>query len=294
LHVLRSDLHNILVDEFNRHSPGCCELNTCIQSYSESESAVTINTSDGRSFECDCLLGADGIKSKIKSQLSNNEPSIYTGNVAWRGVVPANRLPKNFMAKIATNYVGPRKHMVIYYLRDQQLVNFVGVVENQDWKIESWSSTGSWQDLKADFDGWHPTVQTLIDAVDKDQCFRWALHHHLPLKCWSSKRVTLLGDAAHAMLPFMASGAAMAIEDARILQRSIDQSPNISDALQLYQANRIPRTTKVQRMSVQAGKLYHIQSKGLLKVVFSGLKLLNNSRGSFLAEYDANSVSLCR
>ena len=106
------------------------------------------------------------------------------------------------------------------------------------------------------------------------------------------KRVTLLGDAAHAMLPFMASGAAMAIEDARVLQRSFDQTQSVSDALQLYQVNRIFRTAKVQRMSAQAGNLYHIKNPLLLKLAFAGINMMSKSRDAFLAEYDANTVPL--
>ena len=292
LHVLRSDLHEILAQELMLRQPGGCKLNACVSSYTDNEQNVTLHTSDGESFTGDCLIGADGIKSTIKTQLVGAANATFTGNVAWRGVVPASRLPDDFMAKVATNFIGPRKHMVIYYLRDQQLVNFVGVVENNKWRDESWSTVASWHELKSDFGGWHPTVQAVIDAVDKDQCFRWALHQHAPHSSWSGKRVALLGDAAHAMLPFMASGAAMAIEDARILQRSFDQTKSVREALQVYQANRIPRTAKVQRMSAHAGKLYHIQSPMLLKLAFSGISLMSKSRDAFLAEYDANTVPL--
>lgn len=292
LHVLRSDLHEILAQELMRRLPNGCELDTCVSSYSDNEQDITLQTRDGRFFTGDCLIGADGIRSIVKKQLLGAKNPVFTGNVAWRGVVPASRLPDDFMDRVATNFIGPQKHMVIYYLRNQQLVNFVGVVENKEWQDESWAAKAPWQELKADFSGWHPTVQAVIDAVDKDQCFRWALHQPAPLTNWSGKRVTLLGDAAHAMLPFMASGAAMAIEDARVLQRSFDQTQSVGEALQLYQGNRISRTTKVQRMSAQAGKLYHIKNPMLLKLAFSGINLMSRSRDAFLAEYDANTAPL--
>ncbi|MDB4451353.1 hypothetical protein N9121_03270, partial [Pseudomonadales bacterium] len=113
--------------------------------------------------------------------------------------------------------VGPGKHIVIYYLRNQQLINLVGVVETAThWPHESWQQKAPWSELKADFEGWHPTVQTLLDAVDHDACYRWALYERPPLNNWSTPRTSLLGDAAHPMLPFLAQGACMGKKTARL------------------------------------------------------------------------------
>jgi len=288
LHIHRADLQTVLVDAFE----GQIELGAFVSSYTETRDGVSITLNDGRQFEGDCLIGADGIKSSVRKQLLGDIKPIFTGNVAWRGVVARDKLPENFMQTVATNFMGQGKHMVIYYLRNQELVNFVGVVEGQQWLDESWTSLGSWQELKNEFDGWHPTVQTLIDAANKQQCYRWALFNHRPFKTWSSDRVTLLGDAAHATLPFMASGAAMAIEDARILQRSLDQSANIGDALQRYQQHRIPRTSKVQIDSARFGKLYHISNPLALKFAFKALQSVAKAKESFLPGYNANIVKI--
>jgi len=120
------------------------------------------------------------------------------------------------------------------------------------------------------------------------------VHDHPPLKNWSSSRVTLLGDAAHATLPFMASGAAMAIEDARVLQRSLEKFEQLSDALQCYQRNRITRTSKVQTDSVKFGRIYHIQNSLARKFAFKALKYVAKRKEYFLPSYDANKVDLVR
>lgn len=291
LHVHRADLQQILVRAF-AHNQSAVALNTSVVGYSEEVDKVTVHCADGRHFSGDCLVAADGVKSIIRDQLLGHRAPLFTGNVAWRGVVPAERLPPDFMQKTVSNFVGPNKHMVIYYLRNQQLVNFVGVVENERWTDSSWSTRAPKAELEDDFAGWHPTVQAVIHAVDKDQCYRWALHNHKPFDHWSSSRVTLLGDAAHATLPFMASGAAMAIEDGRILQRALDEAPNTEQGLQLYQRNRLARTTKIQNMSTNMGKLYHIKNKMLLRMAFKALAILPGKKDEFLPDYDANTIPI--
>jgi salicylate hydroxylase len=292
LHVHRADLHRILSNAFNARAASAVTFNATVASYNEQDDKVTVQTEDGRQFEGDCLVAADGVKSVIRDQLIGHREPVFTGNIAWRGVVPADRLPADFMEKTVSNFVGPNKHMVIYYLRQQQLVNFVGVVESDYWAQDSWTQKAPWQELKNDFAGWHPAVQAVIDAVDKDECYRWALHNHQSFSHWSSARVTLLGDAAHATLPFMASGAAMAIEDGRILQRSLDQVSNVEQGLKLYQRNRLARTAKVQAMSMQMGRLYHIKKPFLLRWAFKALSLLPGKKDQFLPNYDANTVTI--
>ncbi|MDG2502382.1 MAG: FAD-dependent monooxygenase [Porticoccaceae bacterium] len=292
LHVHRADLHQILANAFNDRAASAVTFNATVASYSEQGDKVTVQTENGRQFEGDCLVAADGVKSVIRDQLLGHRAPVFTGNIAWRGVVPADRLPADFMDKIVSNFVGPNKHMVIYYLRQQQLINFVGVVESELWQQTSWTQRAPWQQLKDDFAGWHPKVQAVIDAADRDQCYRWALYNHKPFSHWSSARVTLLGDAAHATLPFMASGAAMAIEDARILQRALDQAPNVGQGLQLYQRNRLARTAKIQTMSTQLGRLYHIQNPMLRRIAFKGLGLLPGSKDQYLSNYDANKITI--
>ena len=291
LHLHRADLHTIL-DQAARRQGVQIELNATVDGYTDCSQSVTVWLADGRQFDGDLLVGADGLRSGIRGQLLGDHKPEFTGNVAWRAVVPVDRLPADWMEKITANFIGPKKHAVVYYLRKQKLANLVAVVENKQWTDDSWVVNAPWDEMKSDFADWHPTVQAIIDAADQDQCYRWALYDHKPLHNWSSDRVTLLGDAAHATLPFMASGAAMAIEDARVLDRALGLANSVPAALQLYQRNRIERTAKIQATSRKAGKLYHIENRLLLRAAFATMRLFAQSTESFLPDYDANTVEL--
>jgi len=301
-HIHRADLQSVLVSRLQAWSPHAMNLGCSVSSYKELDDSVTVHLSNGQQVTADCLIGADGIKSSVRQQLFKhvrcNESLLvprWTGYAAWRGTIDAKCLPANFMETVVSNFVGPRKHMVIYYVRNRQLVNFVGVIEQAKpsladglQRVSQWSTKASWQQLKSDFSGWHKTVQAVIDAVDSEQCYRWDLYDHRSTKPWSGRRVTLLGDAAHATLPFLASGAAMAIEDARILSRVLTDDVPLS--LQHYQDNRIERTQKVQRLSKQLGRLYHLPNKLALKLAFSVISKQKNRPDKWLPSYNANTV----
>lgn len=291
-HVHRADIHRILAKAFLALKPNGIHLGKAATGFSEKDDGVALKTNDGSILHGDLLIGADGIRSAIRKQITGDTPCNWTGNVAWRGTVPSSRLPKGFMDKVVSNFIGPGKHAVIYYLRNQELVNFVGVVANEHWKEEGWTIKSPWEELKSDYHGWHETVQMVIDAMDRDQCFRWALFNRLPIDNWSTQHVTLLGDSAHATLPFMASGAAMAIEDARVLDRALTQSSSVAAGLQLYQNNRLARTRRVQETSTMLGELYHLPNEQEFRNVFSNTKPEDTRLEDWLADYDPNTVVL--
>ena len=180
----------------------------------------------------------------------------FTGNVAWRTVVPVKKLGKDVPPPTACAWMGKGRHAVTYLLRGGELANFVGVVERDDWTIESWTEQGSKAEAAKDFAGWHPSITRLI--AESENMFRWALFDRQPLKKWTQGRVTLLGDAAHPMLPFLAQGAAMATEDAWVLASTLTQNrSSVPEALQTYQNKRLPRTSKVQAGSRANAKTFH-------------------------------------
>ncbi len=293
-HIHRADLMRVLHRAVEQASNIHISLSSTVERYLESSDSVQVILENGESHTAELLIGCDGLKSTVRSQLLANvgQDPRFTGNVAWRATVPGSRLPADFMNKVATNFVGPNKHIVMYYLRDQQLLNLVGVVENNQWRDDSWVSKAPWEELAEDFRDWHPMVTTAINALDKEDCYRWALFDHAPLSNWSSSRVTLLGDAAHATLPFMASGAALAIEDARILQRCMALETELERALKRYQKNRLGRTSKVQNTSRKFATLYHIKNPWLLRSAFGVLRFIGGKKEDFLPEYDANSIPL--
>jgi salicylate hydroxylase len=176
--------------------------------------------------------------------------------VAWRGVIPSEKLPKHLREPLGVNWMGPGSHVVHYPLRRGELVNFVGILEKDQWVDESWTAKGTVEECVADFEGWHQDVLTLASALDTP--FIWALMVRQPMVNWTCGRVTLLGDAAHATLPFMSQGAAMAIEDGYVLARCLKKyAADPGQALQVYQSLRIDRTTRIVRGSADNLKRFH-------------------------------------
>jgi salicylate hydroxylase len=188
-------------------------------------------------------VGADGVHSTVRNVLFGQLRAEFTGMIAWRGVIPAERLPSRLMRDVGTNWIGPGGHVVHYPIRRGELMNFTSVVENQEWKIESWSSPSTVEAYLADYPGWHEDVHAYISAIDVP--YRWALLSRRPIPNWTIGRVTLLGDAAHPMLPFLAQGAVMAIEDGLMLARALEECRDPLEALARYTQARIPRTSKV-------------------------------------------------
>lgn len=220
-HLHRADIHELLARKVMALDPACISLNARAEGFSESANAVTLRLAGGAKIEGEVLIGADGIKSALRAQILGETPVSYTGDIAWRAVIPVERLPHDIMETVSTVWCGPKKHAVMYYLRAGSVMNFVGLVEHAKPETESWTQKRPWEELKADFVGWHPKIQTVIDAIDRDGCYRYALNNRPPVANWSTNRVTLLGDAAHPTLPYLASGAVMAIEDSAVFARCL-------------------------------------------------------------------------
>jgi salicylate hydroxylase len=154
--------------------------------------------------------------------------------------------------------MGPGKHFVHYFVRGGTLVNFVAIVEQNSWTRESWIEPASVRDVLAAFEGWHPPVRKIIEAVE--EVFIWGLFEHPPMPHWSAGRITLLGDACHAMLPFLAQGAAQAIEDGAALAACLTKigRQDIPGALRLYESLRLPRASRVQTASKENKVRFHL------------------------------------
>jgi salicylate hydroxylase len=217
--------------------------------------------------------------------------SIHTGDAAWRIIVPTENLPKGMFPQVMSVWMGPGAHIVCYYLRAGQIFNFAGLVETDEVSEESWTARFPWEELKRDFAGWHPNIQTIIDLADKDQCFRWSLFYRPPIDNWSGRRVTMLGDAVHATLPYLAQGAAMSVEDGAVLTRCLDMAQSVPDALQLYQRNRIARTTKIVEISGANRDLFHLRDQDELRRAFKN-RQEGASRNAWLYSYNALTAEL--
>ena len=290
-HIHRADLHSMLARRVTELDRDAIVLKRSARSFAEDHESILLRFADGSETRGDLLIGADGIKSAVRAQIIGDIAAYFTGYVAWRAVVDADQLPANYMDKVCTVWVGPQAHAVVYYLRRGELLNFVGIVENDDWRDESWTVKDSWDKLKADFVPWHEDVQLLIDSLPRLDCYRWALYNRPPVTAWSTARATLLGDAAHPTLPFMAQGAAMAIEDSAILVRALAQADTVDAALQLYQHNRYARTARIQNGSNQMGELYHLNTVAKLREGFDRHDI-SSDQHHWLYSYDPLTVPL--
>lgn len=257
-HIHRGDLLAVLVDAADR--AGGITLHTAarVERFEQHQGGVQATVS-GAERSGDALIGADGIHSAVRAGLFGPEAATFTGNVAWRALVPVTRLPEGLIPPAATVWWGPRGHFVCYYVRGGELVNCVCVREKQGWEVESWTQRGEYDELKGDFAGWNDAVQTLIDNADRDALYKWALHDRPPMPRWGNGAVTLLGDACHPTLPFMAQGAAMAIEDGAVLAACLRASSDVPAALGRYENLRKDRTAGIQLGSRRNARLFHLR-----------------------------------
>jgi salicylate hydroxylase len=255
IHVHRADLINALREELIARAPDSLVLGRRLQRYEMQGGKVVAHFAGGDTIEADLLVGADGIHSAVRTQMLGADEPEFTGCVAWRATAPVTALGKHVPPPAASVWVGPHRHAVTYLLRRGSLANFVGVVEHKTPGDESWTATGAKEQALQDFKRWHPSVTAIIEAADSMN--RWALYGRKPLPKWSEGHVTLLGDACHPMLPFLAQGAAMAIEDAWALAACLDAEADVPAALAAYEERRKPRVTRVQAGARSNAKLYH-------------------------------------
>ena len=215
---------------------------------------------DGSEIEADIVVGADGIHSTVRHQLFGADLPRFTGCMCWRGLVPVERIPRGLIEPSSLNWMGPHGHVVHYYVRRGEMVNFVAIHDTDQWTEESWIREADRAELMATYAGWHDNLLRLFECSDR--YFKWGLFDREPLPRWTKGRVTLLGDSAHAMLPFLAQGAAMGIEDGVVLAEWVARLPgDLDEALRRYEAMRVPRTRRAVIGSRERAKLNHLPSR---------------------------------
>jgi salicylate hydroxylase len=287
-HMHRIDLMKVLLDAAGASTLITLHPHEPIRSVSQAAEKVSLRTTTG-CHDGSILVGADGIHSIVRASLFGEDQPRFTGNVAWRGLVDSADLPQDLVRPVAALWWGPGKHFVHYFVRGGALVNCVCVVEKEGWEIESWHTRGDLAELKADFTGWDETIQVLIDNMIPDACFKWALFDRDPMRRWSAGRITLLGDACHPTLPFMAQGAAMAIEDAAVLSRCLATGDSIEASLLRYDSLRRRRTARIQLGSRRNARVFHmsgVQASLRNRVINWGTRRVMDE----LFRYDALSV----
>lgn len=257
LHVHRADLLAVLTDAA-REAGAKVRGGAKVAGYLLRPEGPALKLAFDESLPADLVIGADGIRSALRTQLNGPEEPEFTGQIAWRGTVPTDQLPRDLVSPNVTVWAGPGRHLVTYYLRGGSLVNFVAVEEQAEWSAEGWSAPGDPEQLRRGFDGWNSEVTRFLDHVE--ETFLWGLFGRPEQVRWVDGPVVLIGDAAHPMLPFMAQGAAMALEDVAMLVRELQAGGDLQTALIEHERRRWPRVARVQHKSRANGQFFHKRS----------------------------------
>ena len=241
--IHRGDLHGVIAQALEQAKPGAIHLNRKCVGLSQSADHVELRFESGDPVKAKIVVGADGVHSVIRENLFGASKPEFCGIIAWRGVLPMERVPVSISRTIGTNWIGPGGHVVHYPLRGGSLLNIVALQERDDWKVEGWNVAGTTDEVLNDLRGWHPDLHAVFRAVDVP--YKWALALRPTMNAWSKGRCTLLGDACHPMVPFLAQGAVMALEDGIVLARAIEKYGAQPEALSRYEAVRRDRANKV-------------------------------------------------
>ncbi len=231
---------------------GSLQLSKKLVGLETTGSGVKLRFEDGTKAEADAVVGADGVHSIVRDIIVGPDEPLHKGRIAYRAVFPAALLEGRDIGPSRTKWWGVDRHIVIYYVTaaKSEIYFVTSVPEPAGWLTrESWSAKGDVEELRAAYAGFHDDVRAVLEACP--DCHKWAILEREPLPRWSDGRVVLLGDACHAMTPYMAQGAATSIEDAAVLARCIEayDGDDLEAAFKLYEAVRKPRTSRIQAIS---------------------------------------------
>ncbi len=251
--VHRADLVQLLRDALPAER---LRLSARFKGFTQDASGVEIELKSGERLRADALIGADGIHSVVRRQLRGPEQAQFANILMWRALIPANKLEDLALPECGNYWFGPGRTLITYWVRPKQLYSILASVPAGEVHRESWTESGDIEDLRRSFDDLEPRARKMMDQVESG--FITGMYYRDPVDSWTSGRVSLVGDAAHPMVPFLAQGACQAIEDAwtlaRVLSRRQDDVPN---ALLEYQQRRLPRATRIQSGARAAVKLMH-------------------------------------
>jgi salicylate hydroxylase len=245
-HVMlhRGDLHNLLANAVQAIKPGAFHLDMRAVSVAQTSSQAEVTFENGAKAAAPFIIGADGIHSKVRTELFGASKPEFTGVVAWRGLVPMNELPPHLREMQGVNWLGPKGHVLHYPVRRGEIMNFISFIERDDWQVESWVTQGTAGELANDFRGWHADVHEMIGRIATP--YKWALMVRGPMPAWSKGRITLLGDACHPTLPFLGQGGVMSIEDGYIVAACLGKYfDDPATAFARYEEIRRERTATV-------------------------------------------------
>ncbi len=292
--VARNELVEILGSAVAARTNVTMKFSTHVVKVEPGDSSSEVIFADGSSQSFGIVIGADGIHSVVRPCVGGIDKPRFSGSAAYRALVPRSAVED--LPIDVTNRMGPDRHVVSYFIgRNRSHLNLVCISPEDSWETESWTEQGTMEDLLSRFEGWSPEFLSLLGRVE-EPIFRWALYDREPLEQWGIGTTTLLGDACHPMLPFMAQGSCQAIEDAVVLARCLSDA-NTSDAasaLRRYEDARQGRTAQVQTSSLMNRDLFHMldgqEQKDrdmILSISPPGMSILD-----WVYEYDALTVAV--
>lgn len=253
--IYRPDLHNALIDACKASPLVELTLKQKVIDFENADGGVKAFTESGKAYEGEALVAADGVWSMARAKIVNDGKPRVSGHIAYRAVLPTEQVPEHLRIKEVILWAGPKTHLVHYPLHRGEIFNLVAVFHSDRYE-EGWDVFGDTEELNQRFAGEHENVLMMLDKIETWKM--WVLVDREPVKNWSDGRVTLLGDAAHPMLQYLAQGACMAIEDAVCIADKIDASNgDFETAFQAYQKDRYLRTARVQIMARVYGEFYH-------------------------------------
>ena len=255
--VHRADIHDILIEDLEQHSPGCVSVDHQLIDVDQRSNKVKLIFNNQAEHEFDFVIGADGPRSTVrKSILGTDEPE-FSGYVAWRGIVPTHGLEESDFDECGSSaFISPGRVFARYLIRDAKEYNYVAFLATDEWAEEGWSIPSKVETVLETFADYNQQVKNIISATPPEGCYKWGIFTRKPIDKWSSERVTLLGDAAHPLEPFMGQGASMAIEDGVVLGRIIEDSADFSEIIERYETARIERCHFVTEHSKKAGQRF--------------------------------------
>ena len=253
--IHRADLHRVLIDAVKRSPLAKLTTRCKVASYEDRGDHVVVQTEAGKTIKGAALIGADGLWSAVRKQLVGDGKPRVSGHIAYRGVIPLAQVPEHLRENNVVLWAGPKTHLVHYPLHRGEVYNLVVVFHSSRYE-EGWDTYGDPAELRERFAGQHPKVREFLAMANEWKM--WVLCDREPVSRWTEGRVTLLGDAAHPMLQYLAQGGCMAIEDAVVLARSLgDAKGDYNAAFLAYQRERYLRTTRVQLTARMYGDIYH-------------------------------------
>jgi salicylate hydroxylase len=284
--IHRGDLQSALCEAVAATPRIALKLGTRMEGFAARGHGVVVSASQGsQTLETEglALVAADGLWSSLRQRLGHRAAPRAAGQTAWRALVPAEAAPRSFAAPTVNLWLGHDAHLVHYPVKAGRTINVVAIVDD-DWREPGWNTPGATRELLDRFAAqhWHQSARELLAASERWQ--KWALFDCAPLATWGQGPVTLIGDAAHPMLPYLAQGAAMAIEDAAVLAACLARNPDdASAALRRYEASRLPRTTRVQGDARHNGTVYHMRGTA---AVLRSLALMAVGGDRLISRYD--------